>query len=205
MTQVHPNSRPRDTYMNPPAPVGLRHVGDLPHRPAGWHRGARCAPRVAQGFDPWMAARNGYTAGERYGHDLMPAEKQAIACCMGCPVIEACLAESIDASVWRGYGSASSEYGVFGGTLPQERKRKTLADLPELLAFARERATRLGLAPKPVRRLVGRPRQRTCRAGHPLELAYVDARGKRHCRPCAAERARCSRNRVTTISSEVAA
>jgi len=135
-----------------------------------WMREARCA-RLDRGdyyfTEPTSRHRghNWQMGRQRYSStNLRRAERVAIACCAVCPVMRECLAHALrnaevrlvtrvsppDPRFEDSAEEVSSGYrlqGVWGGTTASERRGVPEADLAALYAWARQRATREGLAP----------------------------------------------------------
>ena len=118
-----------------------------------WWRDAACADGRG---DVFYAER---PSGRRDGAELFGQERAAAAVCARCEVRRECLTEAIEPRLRRqlagalflggrpGARLAPETEGIWAGLLPDERRGKTLADVPALLAFAAKRAIREGLAP----------------------------------------------------------
>jgi hypothetical protein len=153
--QVRPRARsaPADVLGAGRDPLGLEGVfAFLGLDGGGWHHEALCVGRT-EPVDHWFAEVR-HDPKRRDG--WAPAFDVAVAHCMACPVIEECLRSALTpAPRWspadarpEAPARTAAEWGVFGGTIPGDRRGKTLEDVPELLAMARARAIERGLAPR---------------------------------------------------------
>jgi hypothetical protein len=116
-----------------------------------WREEARCRGRVTRHSDPWFATDHERVTSLGVGNEV------ALAHCAACPVDRECLTDSLGGQIVhhgndldrrRAIRRRPAEYGIFAGVLAHERVGKTADDVDELLAFAAERAVRLGLAPR---------------------------------------------------------
>ena len=118
-----------------------RLVADL--KGEDWIKDALCGGR----YTAFMPERN---SANRKNHPLLPAERKAKALCARCPVRRECLSYAL---------KRNEDHGIWGGTLPSERKagglsrgkaegRKARTDIDALLDEMTEQAVRLGLIEK---------------------------------------------------------
>jgi hypothetical protein len=132
------------------APAGWQlDPGDLE---GDWRDRAACRGREVP-RDWWFAEPSSGVPERRNG--IASGNEVGIAHCAACPVTEQCLRVALtparrihETASYRVEIVEGCELGIFGGTTAGDRRGKTQADIPELLAMARARAVRLGLAPK---------------------------------------------------------
>ena len=129
----------------------MGHASSAVH-PDPWHLATRIFTDIEWQYQALCHGRTDWFFPDRNSDNrnlpLLPSERRAKALCARCPVRKECLE----------YGVAD-EYGIWGGTLPSERKqgglsrgrgdgRKPRTDIDEMLDEMTEQAVSLGLMEK---------------------------------------------------------